>query len=185
MGFRRWNSSWALSNPERWCCESAALNMPANLENSSMATDWKRSASIPITKKGNAKECSNTHKVALISQTSNVIPKILQARLQQQVKSEIPVQGAKPPIWLHSPNFYPLEFPPTLGSIQSRVSVTSDHVRVFLCVTFSCVCPPSTGLSLLAEGRLLPMIYLCVVCVSGHESRVFSALFLCTIPARQ
>ena len=45
--------------------------------------DWKRSVCIPITKKGNAKECSNTHKVALISQTSNVIPKILQARLQQ------------------------------------------------------------------------------------------------------
>ena len=51
---------------------------------------WKRAVCIPITKKGNAKECSNTHKVALISQTSNVIPKILQARLQQQVKSEIP-----------------------------------------------------------------------------------------------
>ena len=34
----RWNSSWAISNPERWCCESAALNMPANLENSAVAT---------------------------------------------------------------------------------------------------------------------------------------------------
>ena len=32
------NSSWAISNPERWCCESAALNMPANLENSALAT---------------------------------------------------------------------------------------------------------------------------------------------------
>ena len=32
---RWWNSSWAISNPERWCCESAALNMPENLENSS------------------------------------------------------------------------------------------------------------------------------------------------------
>ena len=31
-------SSWAISNPERWCCESAALNMPANLENSAVAT---------------------------------------------------------------------------------------------------------------------------------------------------
>ena len=28
---RWWNSSWAISNPERWCCEGAALNMPANL----------------------------------------------------------------------------------------------------------------------------------------------------------
>ena len=33
-----WNSSWAISNPERWCCESVALNMPANLENSAVAT---------------------------------------------------------------------------------------------------------------------------------------------------
>ena len=32
------NSSWAISNPERWCSESAALNMPANLENSAVAT---------------------------------------------------------------------------------------------------------------------------------------------------
>ena len=52
--------------------------------------DWKRSVFIPITKKGNAKECSNSHKVALISHTSQVILKILQARLQQQVNNEIP-----------------------------------------------------------------------------------------------
>ena len=32
------NSSWSISNPKRWCCESAALNMPANLENSAVAT---------------------------------------------------------------------------------------------------------------------------------------------------
>ena len=36
--WRWWNSSWAISNPKRWCCESAALNMPANLENSAVAT---------------------------------------------------------------------------------------------------------------------------------------------------
>ena len=35
--WRWWNSSWAISNPERWCCESAALSMPANLENSAVA----------------------------------------------------------------------------------------------------------------------------------------------------
>ena len=33
----RWNSSWVISNPERQCCESAALNMPTNLENSAVA----------------------------------------------------------------------------------------------------------------------------------------------------
>ena len=36
--WRWWNSSWTISNPKIWCCESAALNMPANLENSAVAT---------------------------------------------------------------------------------------------------------------------------------------------------
>ena len=45
--------------------------------------DWKRSVFILILKKGNAKECSNYHAIALISHTSKVILKILQARLQQ------------------------------------------------------------------------------------------------------
>ena len=45
--------------------------------------DWKRSVFIPIPKKGNAKECSNYHTIALISHTSKVMLKILQARLQQ------------------------------------------------------------------------------------------------------
>ena len=56
--------------------------------------DWKKSAFIPITKKGNAKECSNYCTIALISHSSKVMLKILQARLQQYVNSELPdVQG--------------------------------------------------------------------------------------------
>ena len=50
--------------------------------------DWKRSAFIPISKKGNAEECSNT--IALISHASKVMLKILQARLQQYVDRELP-----------------------------------------------------------------------------------------------
>ena len=64
--------------------------MPANLENSAVAMDWKRSVFIPIPKKGNAKECSNYHTIALISYTSKVMLKILQARLQQYVNCELP-----------------------------------------------------------------------------------------------
>ena len=52
--------------------------------------DWKRSVFIPIPKKGNAKECSNYHTIALISQDSKVMLKILQARLQQDVNHELP-----------------------------------------------------------------------------------------------
>ena len=40
--WRWWNYSWAVSNPERWCCESTALNMPANLENSAVATGLEK-----------------------------------------------------------------------------------------------------------------------------------------------
>ena len=52
--------------------------------------DWKRSVFIPIPKKGNAKECSNYHTIALISHASKVMLKILQARLQQFVNRELP-----------------------------------------------------------------------------------------------
>ena len=52
--------------------------------------DWKRSVFIPIPKKGNAKECSNYRTIALISHTSKVILKILQAKLQQYVNCELP-----------------------------------------------------------------------------------------------
>jgi len=45
--------------------------------------DWKRSVFIPISKKGNAKECSNDHTIALISHASKIMLKIFQARLQQ------------------------------------------------------------------------------------------------------
>ena len=47
--------------------------------------DWKRSVFILIPKKGNAKECSNYHTIALIPHTTKVMLKILQARLQQYV----------------------------------------------------------------------------------------------------
>ena len=82
--WRWWNSSWAISNPKRWCCQSAALNTPQNLENSAVATVF-----IPIPKKGNAKECSNYCTIALLSHASKEMLKILQARLQQYVNCEL------------------------------------------------------------------------------------------------
>ena len=64
--------------------------MPANLENSAVVTGMEKSVSIPIPKKGNAKECSYYRTIALISHTSKVMPKVLQARLQQYVNCELP-----------------------------------------------------------------------------------------------
>ena len=52
--------------------------------------DWKRSLFIPIPMKGNAKECSNYCKIALISHTRKVMLKILQVRLQQYMNQELP-----------------------------------------------------------------------------------------------
>ena len=64
--------------------------MPANLENSAAVTGLESSVSIPIPKKGNAKECLTYHTIALISHASNIMLKILQARLQQYLNHEIP-----------------------------------------------------------------------------------------------
>ena len=73
-----------------WCWESATLSMPANLENSAVATGLEKSAFIPIPKKGNAKECSKYCTTALISHTGKIMLKILQVRLQQYVNWELP-----------------------------------------------------------------------------------------------
>ena len=51
--------------------------------------DWKKSVFIPIPKKGNAKECLNYHTIAVISHTSKVMLKILQARLEQYVNFQM------------------------------------------------------------------------------------------------
>ena len=66
--------------------------MPANLENSALTRpqDWKRSVFIPIPKKGNAKEFSNYHILAVISHATKVMLRILQARLQQYVNQKLP-----------------------------------------------------------------------------------------------
>ena len=64
--------------------------MPANLENSAVATGLEKSVFIPVPKKGNAKECSNYRTMALISHARKVMLKILQARLQQYVNCELP-----------------------------------------------------------------------------------------------
>ena len=52
--------------------------------------DWKRSVFISVSKKGNARECSDYHTIALISHTSKVMLNILQARLQQYMNCELP-----------------------------------------------------------------------------------------------
>ena len=71
-----------------------ALNMPANLENSAVATGLEKVTFHSNPKESNAKECSNYCTIALISHASKVMLKILQARLQQHVNRELPVVQA-------------------------------------------------------------------------------------------
>ena len=63
--------------------------MPANLDNSAVATGLEE-VSFHSNPKGNAKECSNHHTIALISHTSKIMLKILQARFQQSMNCELP-----------------------------------------------------------------------------------------------
>ena len=60
------------------------------MKNSAVATGMEKVSFIPIPKKGNAKEYSNSHTIALISHASKVMLKILQARIQQYVNSKHP-----------------------------------------------------------------------------------------------
>ena len=69
----------------RGYCERASLNIPANLENSAVATELEK-----VSFHSSAKECSNYCIIALISHDSKVMLKILQARLQQYMNRELP-----------------------------------------------------------------------------------------------
>ena len=92
--WRWWNSSWAIANTKFQILKDDAVKMLHSICQQIWKThwwpqDWKRSVFIPIPKKGNAKECSKYCTIALISHTSKVMLKILQARLQQYMNCEL------------------------------------------------------------------------------------------------
>ena len=79
--------------------------------------DWKRSVFIPTSKKGNAKECSNYHTILLISHSSRVMLKILQATLQQYMNHELPQAGFRNGRGIRDPKG---TFHAKMGSIKDR-----------------------------------------------------------------
>ena len=106
--------------------------MPAIWKTEQWPQDWKRLVFIPIPKKGNAKECSNYHTIALISHASNVMLKIPQARLQQYVNQELPdVQagfrkaGFMPLFW---PNIFLVAF--LEKAVCNRVSREKPEIKL-------------------------------------------------------
>ena len=90
--------------------------------------DWKMSVFIPIPKKGNAKECSNYHTIALISHASKVMLKILQARLQQYANHELPdVQAG-----LGKAEEPEIKLPTSAGSSKKQGSSRKTSISVLL-----------------------------------------------------
>ena len=105
--------------------------------------DWKRSVFIPIPKKDNGKECSNYHTTALISHTSKVMLKILQARLQQYVNREIPdVQAG----FRKGRGTLSIKLPTSAGSWKKKESSRKTSISALLtmpkpltvCITINC-----------------------------------------------
>ena len=96
--------------------------MPANWENSAVATGMERSVFIPIPKEGNAKQCSNYHTIALISYASKVLLKILQARLQQYVNHEIQMFKLD----LEKAEETEIKLPTSIGSFKKKKSRISE-----------------------------------------------------------
>ena len=95
--------------------------------------DWKRSVFIPIPKKGNAKECSNYHAIALISHAGKVMLKILQARLQQYVNCELPyVHSLKTPkLVLEKADEPEIKLPTSAGSWKKQESSRKTSILLY------------------------------------------------------
>ena len=93
--------------------------------------DSKRSVFIPIAKKGNAKDCSNYHTIALISHTSKVMLKIIQARLQQYINYKIPdVQ-----VVLEKAEKPEIKLPTSDGSLKKQESSRKTSISALLTIS--------------------------------------------------
>ena len=88
----------------------------------------QRPVFIPIPKKGNTKECSNDHKIALISHASEVMLKILQARLQQYMNHELPDVQAR----LEKAEEPEIKLPLSVGSLKNQDSSRKTSIFALL-----------------------------------------------------
>ena len=107
--------------------KSAALNMSANLKNSTVSM----SVVIPIPKKSNAKECSNYHTIALISHATKVMLKILQVRLQQNVTENIQMYK----LGLEKAEEPEIKLPTSAGSWKKQESSRKTSISALLTMT--------------------------------------------------
>ena len=91
---------------------------------------WKRSVYIPIPKKGNPKECSNYHIIAVISHASKVMLKILQARLQQYVNCELPDIQAE----FRKSEEPEVKWPTSIGFLKKQESSRKTSISALLTI---------------------------------------------------
>ena len=104
--------------------------MPANLENSALATGLEKVGFIPIPKKASAKECSNYRTIALISHASKVMLKILQTRHQQYMNRELPdVQAG-----LEKAEEPEIKLPTSAGSWEKQESSRKTSISALLTI---------------------------------------------------
>ena len=99
--------------------------------------DWKRSVFIPISKKGNAKECSNYRAIALISHASKVMLKILQARLQQYMNCELELMFK---LGLEKAEEPDIKLPTSVGLSKKQESSRKESTSALLTVWITTNC---------------------------------------------
>ena len=102
--------------------------MPANLENSAVAAGLEKVSFIPIPKKGNAKECSNYHTIALISHASKVMAKILQANFHQYMNQELQIFK----LVLEKAEEPEIKLPTSVGSSKKQESSRKTPISALL-----------------------------------------------------
>ena len=104
--------------------------MPANLENSAVATGLEKVVFIPTPNKGNPKECSNYCTIALISHASKVMIKILQAKLQQYVNREL--SDVQAGFRKGRGKLPEIKLPTSAGSLKKRESSRKTSISALL-----------------------------------------------------
>ena len=135
-----------------------------------MATGLEKVSFIPMSKKGNAKECSNYHTIVLISHASKVILKILQARLQQYVKHEL--QMFK--LYLEKAEESEIKFPTSVGSSKKQESSRKTSTSPLLSMPKPLTMWITTNFGKFLKERGIPDHLTCLLRIlyAGQEATV-------------
>ena len=150
-------------------CESAASVCQQIWKTQQWPHNWKRSVFIPVPKKGNIKECSNYHPVALISHASKVMLKILQVRLQQYVNQEFQMFKLD----LEKAEESEIKLPTSDGSSEKLESSRKTSTSALLTVQKPLTVWTTTNWKILKEmGIPDPLTYLLRNLYAGQEPKV-------------